>query len=101
MTLAVAALFVQVAPTTWQLAEARLIDIVLGGVVGSLVGLLAWPRGGSGEITRAVASTLHSASEHIMTTTRFLTGSHGSQLESTFRRTLQDSSWPASLWYRA
>ena len=90
MTLAVAALFVQVAPTTWQLAEARLIDIVLGGVVGSLVGLLAWPRGGSGEITRAVASTLHSASEHIMTTTRFLTGSHGSQLESTFRRTLQD-----------
>ena len=92
MTLAVAALFVQVAPATWQLAEARLIDVVLGGVVGSLVGLLAvWPRGGSGGgITRAVANTLHSASEHILTTTRFLTGSERSQLESTFRRTLQE-----------
>ncbi|HEX3236726.1 MAG TPA: FUSC family protein, partial [Gemmatimonadales bacterium] len=90
MTLAVAALFVQVAPATWQLAEARLIDVVLGGVVGSLVGLLVWPRGGSGEITRAVANTLHSASEHILTTTRFLTGSERSQLESTFRRTLQE-----------
>jgi ATPase subunit of ABC transporter with duplicated ATPase domains len=40
--------------------------------------------------SRAVAHTLHFASEHIMTTTRFLTGSHGSQLESTFRRMLQD-----------
>ena len=90
MTLAVAALFVQVAPETWQLAEARLIDVVLGGVVGSLVGLLVWPRGGSGEIARAIANTLHSASEHILTTTRFLTGSERSQLESTFRRTLQD-----------
>jgi uncharacterized membrane protein YccC len=90
MTLAVAAMFVQVAPATWQLAEARLVDVVVGGVVGSLIGLLAWPRGGSGEITRAVANTLHSASEHIMTTTRFLIGSHGSQLESTFRRMFQD-----------
>jgi uncharacterized membrane protein YccC len=97
MTLAVAALFVQVAPATSQLAEARLIDVVLGGVVGSLVGLLVWPRGGSGEITRAVANTLHSASKHILTTTRFLTGIHGAQLESTFRRTLQDSNWPANL----
>ena len=90
MTLAVAALFVQVAPATWQLAEGTPDRHRVGGVVGSLVGLLVWPRGGSGEITRAVANTLHSASEHIMTTTRFLTGSRGSPLESTFRRTLQD-----------
>ncbi|HEY9350081.1 MAG TPA: hypothetical protein VIP75_05245, partial [Acidothermales bacterium] len=40
-TLAVAALFIQVAPADWRLAEARLLDVVLGGVVGSIVGVLA------------------------------------------------------------
>src|SRR4029453_13108229 len=37
-TLMVALLFAQIAPVTWRLAEVRITDVVLGGLVGALIG---------------------------------------------------------------
>jgi hypothetical protein len=42
-----------VTPVDWRLAEARLLDVVVGAGIGVLIGLFAWPRGGSGELQRA------------------------------------------------
>ncbi|HEX6758483.1 MAG TPA: hypothetical protein VF086_08730 [Propionibacteriaceae bacterium] len=44
-TLLVALLFAQMAPVSWRLAEVRVLDVVLGGLLGAVVGLLVWPRG--------------------------------------------------------
>ncbi|NEE32209.1 FUSC family protein, partial [Streptomyces sp. SID7982] len=40
-TLVVATAFAQIAPVTWRLSEARMIDVVTGSVIGLLCGLLA------------------------------------------------------------
>lgn len=47
-TLAAVAAFGQLAPIGPGVAAVRFTDIVIGGVVGALVGLLAWPQGASG-----------------------------------------------------
>ena len=52
----IAIVFAQVSPVDWQLAEARVIDVAVGAGVGVLIGLLAWPRGGSGELHRAAGT---------------------------------------------
>ncbi len=52
-TLVITFVFAQVAPVDWHLAEARIVDVLLGAGIGVLIGLLAWPRGGSGELHRA------------------------------------------------
>jgi uncharacterized membrane protein YccC len=57
-TVVVTMVFAQLTPANWQLAEARLVNVLIGGFVGALTGLLAWPRGGSGELRRAVANCL-------------------------------------------
>jgi uncharacterized membrane protein YccC len=85
-TLAVAALFIQVAPANWRLAEARLLDVVLGGVVGSIVGVLVWPSGGTGELRRAAERTLRSMGEHILTTARSMAGLPSQDMETTLRQ---------------
>jgi uncharacterized membrane protein YccC len=57
-TLVIALVFAQVAPADWRLAEARLLDVTVGAAVGVLIGLLAWPRGGAGELHRATANSM-------------------------------------------
>ncbi len=56
--LVVAFVFTQIAPSSWRLAEARLVDVVVGALTGVLAGLLAWPRGAAGEMRRAAARLL-------------------------------------------
>lgn len=60
-TLVIALVFAQVSPVDWRLAEARVVDVLVGAVVGVLIGLLAWPRGGSGELHRATGVFLGAA----------------------------------------
>jgi uncharacterized membrane protein YccC len=57
-TLVIALVFAQVSPVDWRLAEARVVDVLVGAAVGVLIGLLAWPRGGSGELHRATGRFL-------------------------------------------
>ncbi len=53
-TLAVAALFSQLAPASWQLAEARVLDVLVGALIGLGTGVLVWPRGGAGPLRAAL-----------------------------------------------
>ncbi|MEU9288472.1 FUSC family protein [Streptomyces sp. NPDC048275] len=59
-TLVVASAFAQIAPASWQLAEARVIDVVTGSVIGLLCGLLAWPAGARREVRTTMAELLRS-----------------------------------------
>ncbi|MFC7512739.1 hypothetical protein ACFQV4_30980 [Streptomyces thermocarboxydus] len=51
--------FAQIAPVTWQLAEARIVDVLTGSVIGLVCGVLAWPAGARGEMRRSAAALFH------------------------------------------
>ncbi|MDQ0828699.1 hypothetical protein QF032_000543 [Streptomyces achromogenes] len=57
-TLVVATAFAQIAPASWQLAEARIVDVVTGSVIGLLCAMLAWPAGARREVRRTMAGLL-------------------------------------------
>jgi hypothetical protein len=67
-TLLVAMLFAQMAPVSWRLAEVRVFDVVLGGLLGAVVGLLVWPRGAQGEMRRTTKATLDAAANDLEST---------------------------------
>ncbi|MFG2982223.1 FUSC family protein [Streptomyces sp. NPDC048258] len=64
-TLVVAFVFAQLAPVTWRLAEVRILDVVVGSLIGIVFGLLAWPRGAQEELHRAVALLLTRSAETV------------------------------------
>jgi uncharacterized membrane protein YccC len=76
-TLLVAMLFAQMAPVSWRLAEVRVFDVVLGGLLGAVVGLLVWPRGAQGEMRRTTRRTLDAAANDLVSTVRSLTNKDG------------------------
>ncbi|MEU8824741.1 FUSC family protein [Streptomyces sp. NPDC048636] len=67
-TLVVSTAFAQIAPVTWRLAEARLIDVLTGSAVGLACGLLAWPSGARAETRRSVTALLKAAAPLVPTT---------------------------------
>jgi len=67
-TLVITFVFAQVTPVDWRLAEARVLDVLLGAAVGVLIGLFAWPRGGAGELHRSVGTFIGGASRVIRET---------------------------------
>lgn len=69
-TLVISMVFAQLSPADWHLAEARLLDVAVGAVVGIAAGLVAWPRGGSGELHRSVAEFLADAAGVVRETVR-------------------------------
>lgn len=73
-TLTVAALFSQVSPASWSLAEWRILDVTVGAVIGVLAGLLAWPRGASGQLVARCRDALQHAVRAMLATTDELTG---------------------------
>jgi uncharacterized membrane protein YccC len=73
-TIVVSVLFAQLAPATWKVAEVRLTDVVVGGLVGALIGAAVWPRGGAGEVRRAAAACLRFTADELVATVRALTG---------------------------
>ncbi|MFD4845204.1 FUSC family protein [Streptomyces sp. NPDC058425] len=76
-TLVVSTAFAQIAPVTWRLAEARLIDVLTGSAVGLLCGLIAWPAGARAEIRYSMAALLRSAAPVVRATTAAVTGGDG------------------------
>ncbi|MFD0266482.1 FUSC family protein [Streptomyces sp. NPDC127106] len=68
-TLTVALVFAQLAPASWQLAELRLVDVLIGSAIGAVFGLLAWPRGAQEELQRSGAVLLRGAAEVVVATT--------------------------------
>jgi uncharacterized membrane protein YccC len=72
-SLLVAMLFAQMAPVSWRLAKVRIFDVVLGGLLGAVVGLLVWPRGATGEMRRTAKATLNAAANDLESTVGSLT----------------------------
>jgi len=67
-TLVITLVFAQVTPVDWRLAEARVLDVVVGAGIGVLIGLFAWPRGGLGELHRAAGTFLADAARVVRMT---------------------------------
>ncbi|MFF7238877.1 FUSC family protein [Streptomyces collinus] len=67
-TVLVALVFAQLAPPTWHLAEVRMLDVLVGSVIGAVFGLLAWPRGAHDELRNAEAELLRRAAEVVVAT---------------------------------
>ncbi|MFH8788495.1 FUSC family protein [Streptomyces roseoverticillatus] len=57
-TLVVVFVFAQFSTADWRLSEARILDVLVGSAIGVAAGLLAWPRGGRGELGRDMADFL-------------------------------------------
>ncbi|MET9468589.1 FUSC family protein [Streptomyces sp. NPDC006544] len=68
-TLVIAMAFAQLAPVTWQLAEVRFLDVLVGSVIGMVCGLLAWPRGAHDELGRAAAGLLRACADDVQQAT--------------------------------
>ncbi len=75
-TVVIALVFAQVSPVDWRLAEARVVDVVIGAAIGVLIGLFAWPRGGSGELHRAAGTFLAAASGVVRETVAVVAEGH-------------------------
>jgi Fusaric acid resistance protein-like len=67
-TVVITLVFAQVTPVDWRLAEARVLDVVVGAAIGVLIGLFAWPRGGLGELHRATGTFLADAARVVRMT---------------------------------
>lgn len=76
-TLTVATVFAQLAPAGWHLAEARLLDVVTGSLIGLVIGLLAWPKGAHDELRRDIADLLRAIATTVTATVRQLAGGTG------------------------
>ncbi|MEU9336064.1 FUSC family protein [Streptomyces sp. NPDC048290] len=76
-TLVVSLAFAQLAPVTWRLAEARLVDVLTGSAIGLMCGLLAWPSGARAEIRRGVAALLRTTGPLVRATADAVTGTGG------------------------
>ncbi|MFI6013251.1 FUSC family protein [Streptomyces sp. NPDC051243] len=72
-TLVVATAFAQIAPASWELAEARIVDVVTGSAIGLLCALLAWPAGARTEVRRTMAGLLRECGPLIKGTVEMLT----------------------------
>lgn len=72
-TLVVATAFAQIAAASWQLAEARIVDVVTGSAIGLLCAMLAWPAGARREVRRTMAGLLRECGPLIKGTVDTLT----------------------------
>ncbi|MBQ0905660.1 FUSC family protein [Micromonospora sp. U21] len=66
--------FAQLAPEGWRLAEARLVDVVLGAVIGVLAGVAMWPHGASRDLRRNAARYLAACAEVVEQTVQAVLG---------------------------
>ncbi|MEU5424669.1 FUSC family protein [Streptomyces olivoreticuli] len=57
-TLAFVLIFTQLSTADWRISEVRIVDVLLGGAIGAVASLLAWPHGGQGELRRDMADFL-------------------------------------------
>ncbi|KOV67647.1 hypothetical protein ADK64_09585 [Streptomyces sp. MMG1121] len=67
-TVLVALVFAQLEPSSWRLAEVRVLDVLIGSAIGAVFGLLAWPRGAHDEMRYAAAELLRRAAEIVVAT---------------------------------
>jgi len=74
-TVFVALVFTQLAPAGPEIAEIRVVDVFVGASIGITAGLLAWPRGASGEMRRSAGRFLAAGGEAVQETSQMLIAS--------------------------
>ncbi|MBZ6474213.1 FUSC family protein [Streptomyces griseocarneus] len=76
-TLAFVLMFSQLSSPDWRLSAVRLLDVLIGGAIGALASLLAWPRGGRGELRCTLADVLVEGAAGCRAVTGLLCGRPG------------------------
>ncbi|MEW2263349.1 FUSC family protein [Streptomyces sp. NPDC047853] len=93
-TLVVSTAFAQIAPVTWRLEEARLVDVLTGSAIGLVCGLLAWPAGARTEMRRSVAALLRATAPVVRETADAAAGHGAGPRTDASERPTAGSSWP-------
>ncbi|MFC9056799.1 FUSC family protein [Streptomyces sp. NPDC057074] len=94
-TLVVSTAFAQITPVTWQLEEARLVDVLTGSGIGLVCGLLAWPAGARTEMRRSVAALLRATAPVVRDTADAVIGRRAEPSAEGAERPTAGSLWPA------
>ncbi|MCF2129452.1 FUSC family protein [Strepomyces sp. STD 3.1] len=92
-TLVVSTAFAQIAPVTWRLEEARLVDVLTGSGIGLVCGLLAWPAGARTEMRRSVAALLRATAPVVRDTADSLIGRRATPSAEVAERHTAGSLW--------
>ncbi|WCN83662.1 FUSC family protein [Micromonospora sp. LH3U1] len=74
LTLLLTVVFAQLSPEGWRLAEARLVDVLLGAVIGVLAGVAMWPRGASHDLRHNAARYLAASADAVEQTVQAVLG---------------------------
>ncbi|MET8361138.1 FUSC family protein [Micromonospora sp. NPDC005171] len=73
-TLLLTVVFAQLSPAGWRLAEARLVDVLLGAVIGVLAGVAMWPRGAVHDLRHNAAGYLSANADAVEQTVQAILG---------------------------
>ncbi|MGC4748725.1 FUSC family protein [Micromonospora sp. DT201] len=73
-TLLLTGVFAQLNAEGWRLAEARLVDVLLGVVIGVLAGVAMWPRGASRDLRLNATHYLAASADAVEQTIRAVLG---------------------------
>lgn len=71
--------FTQFSTPDWSLSGVRLVDVLIGGTIGAVAGLLAWPHGGHGEVRRDTAAFLAESAAACRTVIALIGAGRGSR----------------------
>lgn len=81
-TVLVVVLYNLVVPAGPAVAEARVIDVAIGALVGVLVGVSVWPRGAHGEVRKAIAAQNRAAAAYLLAAVGAVTATAGEPTEA-------------------
>ncbi|MEU7676763.1 FUSC family protein [Micromonospora taraxaci] len=73
-TVLLTVVFAQLDPQGWRLAEARLVDVLLGAVIGVLAGVAMWPRGASHDLRHNAVRYLAASADAVEQTVEAVLG---------------------------
>ncbi|MCG5439045.1 FUSC family protein, partial [Micromonospora foliorum] len=73
-TLLLTVVFAQLSPEGWRLAEVRLVDVLLGAVIGVLAGVAMWPRGAGHDLRHNATRYLAASADAVEQTVQSVLG---------------------------
>ncbi|MEW1588769.1 FUSC family protein [Micromonospora vinacea] len=73
-TVLLTVVFAQLSPAGWRLAEARLVDVLLGAVIGVLAGVAMWPRGAGHDLRHNATRYLEASADAVEQTVQAVLG---------------------------
>ncbi|MFG1840046.1 FUSC family protein [Micromonospora sp. NPDC049175] len=73
-TLLLTVVFAQLSTEGWRLAETRLVDVLLGAVIGVLAGVAMWPRGASHDLRHNATGYLGASADAVEQTVLAILG---------------------------